>query len=393
MRLGILIESVSPESGGAFTVSDYLIKELLSTHVFAQYEVYIFGPEKMKKNFISRNWKFVAFSTNKLIKHWIYFQLKSLLLKRRWARIRLGEFSLNYLLSKSKIELLWSPTPIRYSLYVPYINTVWDLGHLEVPYLPEFSNLDNDEFAFRENKMSLIIRRAAANVVGTNFLKQKIIDTYRISEKRVTVAGIPSHQILNQTPPQKSAKSFLYPAQFWAHKNHVTLLKAIAILRNEYFLNVSLRLVGSDRGSLKTVRYWIKNLGLCESVTIYDYVTSEELASLYRDSFALIFPSLLGPENLPPAEGLAFGCQVLVADVEGAREVYAQNVKYFNPLDATDIAKVMLSILDQPVENFEITNDTSKLTTFCSAQDYLAKILDIIKFLSAELDLNLVKSN
>ena len=393
MRLGILIESVSPESGGAFTVSDYLIKELLSTHVFAQYEVYIFGPEKMKKNFISRNWKFVAFSRNKLIKHWIYFQLKSLLLKRRWARIRLGEFSLNYLLSKSKIELLWSPTPIRYSLYVPYINTVWDLGHLEVPYLPEFSNLDNDEFAFRENKMSLIIRRAAANVVGTNFLKQKIIDTYRISEKRVTVAGIPSHQILNQTPPQKSAKSFLYPAQFWAHKNHVTLLKAIAILRNEYFLNVSLRLVGSDRGSLKTVRYWIKNLGLCESVTIYDYVTSEELASLYRDSFALIFPSLLGPENLPPAEGLAFGCQVLVADVEGAREVYAQNVKYFNPLDATDIAKVMLSILDQPVENFEITNDTSRLTTFCSAQDYLAKILDIIKFLSAELDLNLVKSN
>src|SRR5207253_1351991 len=39
-----------------------------------------------------------------------------------------------------------------------------------------------------------------------------------------------------------------YPAQFWAHKNHVNLLHALRLLHDEHSLELRLVLTGSDQG-------------------------------------------------------------------------------------------------------------------------------------------------
>ena len=41
-----------------------------------------------------------------------------------------------------------------------------------------------------------------------------------------------------------------YPAQFWAHKNHIYILKAIKILREMKNIDVDVVFSGSNKGNL-----------------------------------------------------------------------------------------------------------------------------------------------
>jgi glycosyltransferase involved in cell wall biosynthesis len=101
-----------------------------------------------------------------------------------------------------------------------------------------------------------------------------------------------------------------YPAQFWPHKNHITLLAAFAKLR-EKGRTERLVLCGSDRGGRAKIDAAIAAYGLADQVSILGFVESSELAALYRGAAALVMPSYFGPTNLPPLEAWAVGTPVI----------------------------------------------------------------------------------
>ena len=136
-----------------------------------------------------------------------------------------------------------------------------------------------------------------------------------------------------------------YPAQFWQHKNHINLLKALKILKEKFDLIVPLVLVGSDKGNLNEVIANISLLGLSSQVHYMGFVSLSEQRTLYENALALVMPTFLGPTNMPPLEAITIGCPVICSDLPGHREQLKDAALYFDPYSSEDLAEKIKSFV------------------------------------------------
>ena len=140
-------------------------------------------------------------------------------------------------------------------------------------------------------------------------------------------------------------KYLFYPAQFWKHKNHKNLIEALEILKTKHKVKIDLVLVGTKKNYYLNVLDVIKKYGLENQIHYFNYVQNDELVYLYKNAFALIMTSTLGPTNIPPLEAIALGCPVIVSDVYAAKEQLDDSALYFNPKDSEDISNKILGLL------------------------------------------------
>ena len=218
--------------------------------------------------------------------------------------------------SKHKISLAYflSPNPLALDLVdTPMINTTWDLGHRDIP---EFVEITGDRhFDERELFFQRVLPRSFRVIVDTKKTSDHIQLFYGVQINRIIVGGLhptkprPTHDRITNPSPY-----LLYPAQFWPHKRHVLLLKAFKIVLEK---NPHLRLVltGSDKGNLRHVINVAKQLGISHAVDFKGFVETTELANLMADAECIVFPSQLGPSNLPPLEAAMLGTPSLISNV------------------------------------------------------------------------------
>ena len=149
-------------------------------------------------------------------------------------------------------------------------------------------------------------------------------------------------------PDDVSGRYLLYPAQFWPHKNHVTAVRALSAMT--LFDNApELVCVGADKGTKDHVMKLAARMGVADRVHTLGFVDRDTLVGLYRNAEALLYPSLFGPDNLPPLEAMALGCPVIAARVSGAQEQLGDAAILVDPLDATGFATAVRTLRNDPV--------------------------------------------
>ncbi len=129
-----------------------------------------------------------------------------------------------------------------------------------------------------------------------------------------------------------------YPAQFWQHKNHINLLKAIEILKNSID-DIHLVLVGSEKNYHSVVKRYIQENQLQGYITILGFVSNEKITYLYKHALGMVMPSYFGPTNIPPLEAMALGCPVAVSNKYAMPEQVGNAGLLFNPDSAEEIAE------------------------------------------------------
>lgn len=134
-----------------------------------------------------------------------------------------------------------------------------------------------------------------------------------------------------------SPKYIFYPAQFWQHKNHLNLIKAIKILSKD-IPDIHLVLVGSEKNNMKTIKKIISENCLDKNVTILGFVSNENVTYLYKHAVGLVMPSYFGPTNIPPLEAMALGCPVAVSNKYAMPEQVGDAGLLFNPDSPEEIA-------------------------------------------------------
>ena len=209
-----------------------------------------------------------------------------------------------------KADFTWFLSPHYSQVDSPFAMTVWDLGHRVLPEFPEVS-LSGWTFNQREQFYSYVLPRATIVNTGNSNGGAQIHEFYRVSLDRIICNPLPVNQMLldAEAVPFECPNPFLlYPAQFWPHKNHITLVDAVKILRDR---GKDFRLIftGSDKGNQAYVKDYAKDV----DVQFLGFVSLGVLKGLYQKAHATVFASLMGPDNLPPLEAVALGCPLVSA--------------------------------------------------------------------------------
>jgi glycosyltransferase involved in cell wall biosynthesis len=241
--------------------------------------------------------------------------------------------------------------PWAFSFDVPFLTFVWDLEHRCQPYFPELSA--NGQWEERHHRYKSTLPRATVVVTGTQIGKRQIERFYGVSPDRIAIIPHPTPSdalILGAklpvgTRPNRSEPVLLYPAQFWPHKNHVGLLRALRLLKDVHGLRPRLLLTGSDKGNRMHVERIAAELGVWEQVSILGFVPRDRLLQLYTEASALVYPSAFGPENLPPLEAFALGCPVAASRIPGSEEQLGDAAVFFEPHDHRGMADALRAVL------------------------------------------------
>jgi glycosyltransferase involved in cell wall biosynthesis len=280
-----------------------------------------------------------------------------------------NEISIENQLVANKIDIVYYLTPnSTYNLNYPFITTHWDVGHKSTLTFPEITldaNYEKRENYYINtiNKALLILCESDAGAkellsfYNFNPQKVKVFPLFSNSTLKVNIDNTLSDKILTGRHLKKN-EFFIYPAQFWAHKNHYNLLIAFHKFKEvNSSINYKLVLCGSDKGNLAYIKSLIADLGLKESVIITGFVSDEELFVFYTNAIALVMPTFLGPTNMPLIEAAQLKCPVLCSDLGGHREIMEEHALYFEPADAKSIEDALLKVVDKSFPRESFIND------------------------------------
>lgn len=237
----------------------------------------------------------------------------------------------------NKIELVWYLSPSYFEpTDAPFVITIWDLAHRQMPWFPEVS-LSGWTWDQRQAFYSHLLPRASRIIVGSEHLAKEVDHFYHVDKDVCKVIPLPVHDdgLPKKRRKVDGPKVLFYPAQYWPHKNHVTLLDMMVELKkrgDDYMLICC----GSDKGNLEYLKKYAESKSLTDQdVRLYGFMSEAFVKDMYETSYALVFASMMGPDNLPPLEAKQYGLPVICADYPG--DHYGQiTFKALDPIDAAD---------------------------------------------------------
>lgn len=254
--------------------------------------------------------------------------------------------------------------------------TVWDLSHRYVPFFPEIGN--HRERARREELFHRITRQASFLITGTERSRHELEVYYGWEKSLVRLIPHPTPEsalrFAAESRSRRPGPAFaLYPAQFWPHKNHLVLLQAWKLLFDRGIRDLKLVFTGSNQGNEAHIQRCAGAMGIAELVEFRGFVPREELLQLYVDAAMLVYPSLFGPENLPPLEAFALGCPVLAAEVPGSGEQLGDAALQLPPRDAQAWAEAVILLRTNEARRMELIARGKERAGRTTTEDFVLK--------------------
>jgi glycosyltransferase involved in cell wall biosynthesis len=348
MKIGVVLDEYVPQDGGAFTMQGEILSAIIelapaSDH---QFEIVSLPDQKLTEQLRGSAVGWLPYRQPGFLEKVSAFAV------RTWPNLRTSwqwRSSVEKKARRAGIEFLWFLGQRPQDVDLPYMAIVFDLQHRLQPWFPEVSQFG--QWETRERGFARHLRRAAAIIAGTEAGRKEITRFYQVPEERIHILPHPTPgYVLNIGEKASSISHFglrpgylFYPAQFWAHKNHLNLLLALKILADDG-LKLELVLAGADFGNKEFVREQAKKIGISEQIKFVDFVTQEDLIGLYQNALALTYLSFFGPENLPPLEAFALGCPVIAARVSGSDEQLGEAAVLVDPKDPKQIAQAIRKV-------------------------------------------------
>lgn len=266
----------------------------------------------------------------------------------------------------------------------PIVATVHDLQYRD---LPDFFTPDQ---RFSQQRHFLQAAQAAHHLACvSDFTRRSVTLAAPFAASRAstihlsvldplpTVAAEPTLTRLGLHPD----RYLLYPANFWAHKNHAMLLTAFGIYRSQH-PDADMRVVcpGVPNQSMDYLREAAAGMGLGPFVTFPGFVSRSDLAALFRACRAVVFPSLYEGFGMPVLEGLSLGKPVACSSVTSLPEVAGDAALSFNPRNPYDVARCIGRVLhDDELRRVLGARGPQRAALFGDADDMAAKYAALIQ--------------
>ena len=370
-KIGVYLGN-EPYWGGAFQYNQSIL-EALSSLDKSKYEIWAIYIHPLWEEYLSR-YDFKL----KHINRYRWKNLLSVVIKKVLLRCNIGWHKYRWLFGKIDLnarvidscdmDLVLFPSQEHFAVFqrTPAISVIHDLMHRYEDF-PEVT--ENGEYVLREQSYSAICNVSAGIFVDSEIGKYQVAECYgdQYLDKLYVLPFTPPQYLFyeKETKPKENLpeKYIFYPAQFWKHKNHENLIRAIVDLRKDNII-VNLVLVGSQKNGYESICRLIDKIDLQSQIFILGYVSNGEMKYLYKHARAMVMPTFFGPTNIPPLEAMAVGCPVAVSNVYGMPDMIGNAGLTFDPHSVTDIAECVkeLWLYDDVCEEFaEKGKERSKL--------------------------------
>lgn len=251
-------------------------------------------------------------------------------------------------ISKFQVDLMIYPTTNKLSLEVkiPFIITIHDFQH---KYFPQF--FSKHEIKERDYIFSHAAKDAHVIICESEFVKQDIIKVLQIPKDKIIVLSSPLPEyirkftldkILNKAIINKyklPKKYLFYPANFWPHKNHINLIRALNYLKKQYNVFIPLVCIGVIKSGYGKMLKEINRLKISNQVIYLGFVPELEKMYLYNNAYTLIMPSFFESLSIPIWEAFELGIPVAASNVCSLPQQVDIAGLVFDPKDPEDMAE------------------------------------------------------
>ncbi len=227
---------------------------------------------------------------------------------------------------------------------VPQVTVVHDLLPLFFP-----AEYPRQQYYFR-SLVPRVLRRSRIIVADSESTRRDITQSYGIAPEKIRVI-YPGYDPTTYSPCSVDHASdapedsyLLYVGNLLPHKNLLSLLDALAILRRRIRARLIIRGDGQPAYA-RAVRERVETLGLRGVVTFEGYTEGLALRHLYARAACLVLPSLREGFGLPVLEAMACGTPVITSSSSSLPEVGGDAAVRVDPHDAVDMSDAMYRVL------------------------------------------------
>jgi glycosyltransferase involved in cell wall biosynthesis len=256
-------------------------------------------------------------------------------------------------LKQHRIDVFSHCSPLGANAAVPTIGYIPDFGYKYFPelYSPKTRARTNNGIARTCDEYTLLMLpsravekdyrsffpAAKAPSVILNVIPSKIPRSASSRDDLALRYGIPT-------------RYFYSPNQFWIHKNHLTILEALAIAK-EWGRDLHVVCTGKPFDNRRPDHFDFimrraKELGVKDRFHVLGIVPFADAMDLMRHSIAVLSASLFEGWGISIAEAKMLGKAIVLSDIAVFREQDPQRARYFAPTEPTMLAKQLIATTD-----------------------------------------------
>ncbi|MFC1624903.1 glycosyltransferase family 4 protein [Patescibacteria group bacterium] len=198
------------------------------------------------------------------------------------------------------------------------------------------------------------VKKSKTIIVPSEFVKKEIQDYYNVdkSKIKVTYEGV-SFDFQSSSRLQKLREKYsfetpyvLYVGNAYPHKNLIKAIKAVKGVNESKKL--SFVIVSSRNVFVERMQNFVMKNNLNKFVKVLNFVEDKDLAALYKNALAFVYPSLSEGFGLQGLEAMSQKTPCLASDIKAFREIYEDNAIFFNPKDVFSIKNSILKASNMP---------------------------------------------
>lgn len=278
------------------------------------------------------------------------------------------------------IDLLYVPYQVApvYDVPYPFIVTMHDVQEL---HFPEF--FTPEQRTYRAEHYWKSLKYASSVIVSFDHVKQDLIKYFNLPESKVFVCPLPYNQIKLASPTEHEASKYaekydnlecfiLYPAQTWQHKNHLSLIKAIELIKAQHQRSINLICTGKKNSFFnEAIEKYLINSPISKQIQFMDIVPETELYWLYKKCALVVVPTLYEAGSFPLLEAMSLDVPVICSSVTSLPETIGDSRFVFDPLDINEMSQLILAML----KSAQLRQDNIK-----NSQDRIKKLSEVNSF-------------
>ena len=214
-------------------------------------------------------------------------------------------------------------------------------------------------------------------VVQQEWFRRAMSGMFSFDASRIVVAKPSKNEAkVLESKNQFDQYTFIFAGSPNSHKNFEIICKAAEKLEKKGIDNFKACITVSGQEN-KYATWLFNNWGHLKSIEFIGFQAKEDLITYYERSHCLIFPSKVESWGLPISEYANYNKPMLLSDLPYAHETAAgaNNVSYFNPDNAQDLAEQMEKLIKGNTEHLKLQPQIFYYEPFAENWAELFKIL------------------